>query len=570
MPSLALVFSGLGFGMLARPMMEPSRREPMHFWISHDPVDHAWAEWIAWTSEDAGYRVALQLRDSRPGAGFVREIQKAAKAAQCTIAVLSEDYLAASFARPEWATALAQDAQGLARQLLPVRVAPCCPQRMLGPISHVDLVGLTEDAARAALLDALEKRVSLTREPPFAGASSHELTQQQANRHFARRASFPTLTSGFREFVELLSSMFSEHELRKFVRFLPYGEQLIAALPGAHASPGNLAFETAMLLQRHGLLEAALFARLLEERPHRSDDISRVERLLQACEAYSGSPAPLVSRESSPARPDTAHTVSSIEPPAASESTDDRTLSFRLLCTPNIAQLRDADLTRNDLFSVSLFPDHTGENKFHMDIGCVFRRIYLRRDSSMQPVICFAATTGAQIEVISTAGEFHEYTRSATIPAHFKANSTRTQTAEFTYVATLHGEAGGASPGAVLASGTRVHRNTDLVSDGRVLTVQATRDVLQWDLALPPGGGPAQHGFIHGNMYLFFTASNRSSRYVSGKIMVKQSGMMFFTPNNEPLGALKSFLIRRLLKERHASFSEPDLYAEFTITVNAG
>jgi hypothetical protein len=131
----------------------------------------------------------------------------------------------------------------------------------------------------------------------------------------------------------------------------------------------------------------------------------------------------------------------------------------------------------------------------------------------------------------------------------------------------LHSQAGHALRGAVLASGTRVHLNTDLISNGRVLSVQATEHVLQWDLALPPGGEPPQHGFIHGNMYLFFTASNRSSRGVSGKIVIRLNGTMFFSPSNEPLGALKSFFIRRLLKGRPASLLEPDLHAEFSIVV---
>lgn len=543
----------------------------MHFFISYDRADHAWADWIAWTSEEAGYRVALQSWDPQPGTGFIREIQKAAKAAQRTIAVLSEDYLAASFARPEWAAALAQDAQRLARQLLPVRVAPCDPQRILGPISYVDLLGLNEDAARAALLDALQEGVKMDREPPFGGVPSHELVQQQANRHFARRVPFPTPTSGLREFVELLCSVFSEHELRQFVRFLPNGEQLIAALPGAHASPGNLAFEAAMLFRRHGLLEPELFARLVRERPHRRDDITRVEKLLRDREAYPArTPVPFAQREPFPAHEDMAHTPSVIEAHAVSAGADGCPLRFRLLCTPCITQLRDSDLTRNDLISLSLLPDQNDGDEFRMDIGCVFRRIYLRKESTAQSILCFAATTGGQIEVVSTAGEFHEYTRSFPIPPHYKADSDRVQAAEVTYEAMLHSQAGHALGGTVLASGTRVHLNTDLISNGRVLSVQATEHVLQWDLALLPGGGPAQHGFIHGNMYLFFTTSNPSSRSVSGKIVIRLNGTMFFAPSNEPLGALKSFFIRRLLKGRHDSLLGPDLHAEFTIVVNDG
>jgi hypothetical protein len=346
---------------------------------------------------------------------------------------------------------------------------------------------------------------------------------------------------------------------------------MTAALPGAHASPGSLAFEAATLLQRHGLIDAVLFAHLLRERPHRHDDIKRVEKLLRQHDAYPAGPQiPIARRDASPAHPDTAHTPPAIEADAASGSSDAtrRPLSFRLLCTPNITPLRDSDLTRNDLISLSLVPDDNGGDAFRMDIGCVFRRIYLRRESTTQPILCFAATTGAQIEVTSNTGEFHEYTRSFEIPPHYKVDCTRNQAAEFIYEATHLGKAGDPAPRTMLASGARVHLNTDLVSDGRILSVQATRDVLQWDLALPPGAGPAQHGFVHGNMYLFFTASNRSSRRLSGKIVIKHHGAMFFASNNEPLGALKSFLIRRMLKGEHASLLETKLHAEFTITVN--
>jgi hypothetical protein len=54
----------------------------------------------------------IQAWDFRPGENFVLWMQQAAKQAITTIAVLSQDYLQASFTQPEWAAAFAQDPQG--------------------------------------------------------------------------------------------------------------------------------------------------------------------------------------------------------------------------------------------------------------------------------------------------------------------------------------------------------------------------------------------------------------------------------------------------------------------------
>jgi hypothetical protein len=53
---------------------------------------------------------------------FVLEMQRAAAAAERTIALLSPDYLKSRFAAPEWAAAFEQDPEGMKRSLIPVRV----------------------------------------------------------------------------------------------------------------------------------------------------------------------------------------------------------------------------------------------------------------------------------------------------------------------------------------------------------------------------------------------------------------------------------------------------------------
>src|SRR6266545_4307564 len=140
--------------------------------ISYNQADRAWAEWIAWTLEEAGHRVVIQAWDFRPGANFVLEMHKAAAGTDKTLAVLSDHYLQASFTQPEWASAFAEDPQGWERKLMPVRVAQCSPTGLLGPIVWVDLVGLSAAAARERLLQAFANRGKPLQAPAFPGAAS--------------------------------------------------------------------------------------------------------------------------------------------------------------------------------------------------------------------------------------------------------------------------------------------------------------------------------------------------------------------------------------------------------------
>jgi tetratricopeptide (TPR) repeat protein len=127
------------------------------FFVSYNKADRAWAEWIAWELEQAGYTTILQAWDFRPGSNFVLEMQRAASDAQRTIAVLSPDYLAALFPQPEWAAAFAQDPTGEKGILVPVRVRECDVKGLLPQIVYIDLVGKDESAARQALLSGVSR-----------------------------------------------------------------------------------------------------------------------------------------------------------------------------------------------------------------------------------------------------------------------------------------------------------------------------------------------------------------------------------------------------------------------------
>lgn len=122
------------------------------FFISYTGVDRAWAEWIAWQLETAGYVTVLQAWDFAAGGDFVQQMHQALTTAARTVAVLSDAYLASAFAEAEWRAVFATDPAGHERRLLPVRVTPCIPSGLLRARVYVDLVGLDEPAARSRLL----------------------------------------------------------------------------------------------------------------------------------------------------------------------------------------------------------------------------------------------------------------------------------------------------------------------------------------------------------------------------------------------------------------------------------
>ena len=142
-----------------------------HFFISCNKADREWAEWIAWALEEAGYTVIIQAWDFGAGSNFVLEMDKGAKEAERTIAVLSPDYLTALFTQPEWAAAFAQDPTGEKRTLVPVRVRECKLQGLLAQVVYIDVVGKNEIQARETLLAAAKGgRLKPSTAPAFPGA----------------------------------------------------------------------------------------------------------------------------------------------------------------------------------------------------------------------------------------------------------------------------------------------------------------------------------------------------------------------------------------------------------------
>ena len=142
------------------------------FFVSFNQADRAWATWIAWTLEGAGYSVFFQDWDFK--GNFVLEMDKAHTQSRRSIAVLSSNYLTSRFTAPEWAARFAQDATSEHDLLIPVRVHPCELEGLLAQIIYVDLVGCSEAAARDKLIKRVEGIRLKPDEPPlFPGEISH-------------------------------------------------------------------------------------------------------------------------------------------------------------------------------------------------------------------------------------------------------------------------------------------------------------------------------------------------------------------------------------------------------------
>lgn len=151
------------------------------FFISYNGADKAWAEWIAWQLEEALFSTVLQAWDFRPGANFVLKMQEASASAKRTVAVFSPNYLNAVYTQPEWAAAFRQDPEGTDSVLVPVMVRDCRRdlKGLLSQIVYINLVGLSEQEARKALLEGINKDRNKPKAPPlFPGVIQHHKLEE--------------------------------------------------------------------------------------------------------------------------------------------------------------------------------------------------------------------------------------------------------------------------------------------------------------------------------------------------------------------------------------------------------
>lgn len=150
------------------------------FFISYNRADKAWAEWIAWHLEEAGYTAVIQAWDFRPGRRFGLAMNRAITETDKTIAVLSEHYLSADYTQSEWEAAFVDDPKGEQRKLIPVRVQECSPKGALRSVVYIDLVGLAPEVAKEALLKGLRDRTKPETAPTFPGSPVTQQPQPSA------------------------------------------------------------------------------------------------------------------------------------------------------------------------------------------------------------------------------------------------------------------------------------------------------------------------------------------------------------------------------------------------------
>jgi hypothetical protein len=175
----------------------PSRRD---FFVSYAGRDQAWAEWLGWQLEEAGFTVELDVWHWAPGQDFVIRMERALEQANRLLAVWTDAYFQRSkFGQAEFRAAFVKQARDEGR-ILPVLVEPASVPDLYASLIYVDLVGLDE----ATAADRLRRRLAGGRptttpafpvgsvpgrpgRPGFAGRSPQVWNVPARNPHFIGR-----------------------------------------------------------------------------------------------------------------------------------------------------------------------------------------------------------------------------------------------------------------------------------------------------------------------------------------------------------------------------------------------
>ena len=152
------------------------------FFVSHASEDRAWAEWVAWQLMDAGYSVELDVWDWTAGQNFLTAMSDALARADRVVALFSVAYFERErYTTAEWSASLVQVPGVMERRLVPVRVEEVAAELVppvLRSLVYCDVFGMSEEAARQALLTAVAGTGRPSRQPRFPGPAVHGLLDQ--------------------------------------------------------------------------------------------------------------------------------------------------------------------------------------------------------------------------------------------------------------------------------------------------------------------------------------------------------------------------------------------------------
>ncbi|WP_045877743.1 TIR domain-containing protein [Pseudofrankia sp. DC12] len=112
------------------------------FIVSYTRADLPWATWISSVLETAGYRVLVKAWDLVPGSIWTSMLDSAIQEDARLIAVISPAYEASTMGTAEWRAFWETDPAAERRRVIPVLVANCRPDGILGTRASIDLAGL--------------------------------------------------------------------------------------------------------------------------------------------------------------------------------------------------------------------------------------------------------------------------------------------------------------------------------------------------------------------------------------------------------------------------------------------
>ena len=143
------------------------------FFVSHAGVDRAWAEWVAWQLEDAGYSVELDVWDWAAGQNFVTKMNDALARTGRVVALFSATYFERErYTTTEWSASVVHVPGAGEGRLVPVRVEEVPAEKVppsLRPLIACDVFGLGREQARRVLLEAVAGPRHPDGEPAFPG-----------------------------------------------------------------------------------------------------------------------------------------------------------------------------------------------------------------------------------------------------------------------------------------------------------------------------------------------------------------------------------------------------------------